>query len=311
MLGKCVLLLILLAVSGCSHIDTTEGEVVMPEGVKTLTVDNVELAYRDCGEGPPIVFIHGFGASSYSWQEVAKQLSSSHRTICLDLMGFGRSGKPLKETYTLQRQATLVRGFITQLQLKEPILVGHSYGGGVCLSIVDQLRCENELDVKALVLVDTICYPQKFPDFIKVLRSSFLRTLVFKLVSTRKSVMSLLELVYYRHDRIKPETVTEYASALKMKGGREALAATAASILPKDMPSFTDAYSHISIPSLVIWGEHDEIIPKGLGQRLSCQLPRAEFVVIQDSGHAPQEEVPENTIQAIEGFITKLSSSAE
>ena len=105
---------------------------------KYLTVDGVKLAYEEYGHGKPVLFLHGFGASSFSWRFVAQTLSKqlNRRCICLDLMGFGASEKPLDESYTLTRQANLVSGFISKMEIESLSLVGHSYGGGVCLTLV-------------------------------------------------------------------------------------------------------------------------------------------------------------------------------
>lgn len=91
----------ILAMFACCGAVGAEG---MPEGRKTELVDGVSLAYEEYGSGRPIVFVHGFGASSYSWRQVAISLSKSNKVMCVDLMGFGYSDKPVGESYTLDRE---------------------------------------------------------------------------------------------------------------------------------------------------------------------------------------------------------------
>src|SRR5574340_351704 len=185
----------------------------------TVVVDGVRLAYEEVGLGPPMVFVHGFGTSSHSWRRAAAPLAESFRTVCVDLMGFGRSDKPADQPYTMERQAALLRGFLSELSLPDPVLVGHSYGGGVCLMM---LRLYRELNLKALVLVDTVCYPQKFPRFLTVLRTPVLRELVFRFLPLEKLVRKGLQEAYERPEFIRADTVAAYAAALRMPGGKEA-----------------------------------------------------------------------------------------
>ena len=301
-----VLTLAAVILSGCADWDSKEGRDVLLDTMKVENVDGVRLAYEEYGSGPPIVFIHGFGASTYSWRQVAVSLSASNRVICVDLMGFGHSEKPSGESYTLDRQASLLKQFLDNKGIDSPILIGHSYGGGVCLSLLDQIRQDPKCRVSGLILVDTICYPQKFPFFIKTLRNPWLRDMAFGLVSPRQSVSNLLKLVYYRDDRIRPETINEYVSRLESEGARDALVSTAKRILPQDTQKFVGRYCEISVPTLVIWGEHDRIVPISLGKRLSADIPGASFTVIRDCGHAPQEEKPMETVSVVKTFLDGL-----
>lgn len=291
---------------GCANWRSKEGQDVLPDTMKVEDVDGVKLAYEEYGSGHPVVLLHGFGASTYSWRQVAVSLSASNKVICVDLMGFGHSEKPSGESYTLDRQASLLKQFLANKNIDSPVLVGHSYGGGVCLSLLNQIRQDPSQRVSGLILVDTICYQQRFPLFIKTLRSPCLRNMAFGLMSPRRSVSNLLKLVYYRDDRITTETVNEYVSRLESKGAREALVSTAKHILPGDMQGFVRSYSDISVPTLIIWGEHDKIVPISLGKKLSADIPGASFTVIDDCGHAPQEELPEQTASVVKAFLGRL-----
>jgi pimeloyl-ACP methyl ester carboxylesterase len=124
-------------------------EVVQPSA-HYVSVDGLQISYEEYGHGRPIVFLHGFGACSYSWRAVAKELASDNRCISVDLMGFGLSDKPRDEEYTLDRQASLLRKVIDQLSLERPVLVGNSYGGGVCLSLIHH---SPDLGISGSVLV--------------------------------------------------------------------------------------------------------------------------------------------------------------
>lgn len=272
----------------------------------SVVVNGVRLAYEDRGMGRPVVFVHGLAASSATWRVVAQMLSDSCRTITLDLMGFGRSDKPLQQLYTLERQASLLRGFIAELGLEKCVLVGHSYGGGVCLSL---LRLEHGLEIRGLALLDTICYPQSFPLGVRALRLPGVGELALKLMPPELGVKVMLKQAYYRPVVINPELVRSYAAALKSPGGRHALLETARRMLPQDVEGLVRSYSCISYPTFLLWGEKDRVVPVALGRKLAGQVPGAasQMVTLRDCGHCPQEEMPEKTANLLGDFLLRLS----
>jgi pimeloyl-ACP methyl ester carboxylesterase len=263
-------------------------------------VDGVEIAYEERGEGPPLVFLHGFAASSYSWREVAQALSISHRTVCVDLMGFGFSAKPRGESYTLGRQASLLHDLMLELDLRGATLVGHSYGGGICLSLMR--RCE-ALDVARLVLVGSMCYRMRLSWFLELLRTPVLGRGCIEVMPARLAMRFALRKAYHREDRIKSETVAHYAERLRSPGARAALVETARHIIPADADELIASYPGISVPTLVLWGRHDGVIRLALGERLAREIPAAQLAIIGDCGHSPQEEMPQEMVQAIGAFL--------
>lgn len=271
-----------------------------------VVVDGVTMAYEDRGAGRPVVFVHGLGASSRSWWRVAHLLANSYRTISLDLMGSGRSQKPGNQPYTLQRQATLLKGFLSELKLDRFALVGHSYGGGVCLSLLSR---EHQFTIRGLALIASICYPQRFPLWVQLLRTPLLGELMLYAAPATALVRWVLQHSYYRPVMIDRELVTAYAEAVASPGGRHALLETARRIIPKDMDRLIASYPRISCPTFVLWGDHDPLVPVQLGRKLSAQIPGAasRMVVLKDCGHIPQEEMPERTAELIGDFLLRLS----
>ncbi len=131
----------------------------------------LKVFVREQGRGKPILFLHGFGASSYSWRYLQPELALTHRTIAIDLKGFGRSDKPADERYSLFDQADIVERFIEKKQLRDVTLVGHSYGGGVALGYAVNERGASLKRVSKLILLDSIAYRQNLPYFITALRT--------------------------------------------------------------------------------------------------------------------------------------------
>lgn len=221
-------------------------------------------------------------------------------------MGFGDSAKPDGESYTLVRQAELVAELIARLGIQDYVLGGHSYGGGVALQMMRHLSGDRRDDMRGLLLIDTVAYPQKMPTYMQVLRSGWLAELTFALVPRRVSTRKLLEEIYFDDSKITEETVDAYAYYLGLPGAQEAMIRTAKHIIPKDMDDLVASYQSIEKPTMIIWGECDELIPAESGERLSDEISESEFVSIPDCGHAPHEEMPERTAYFVRGFLSRL-----
>ena len=95
----------------------------------------VNLYYEEQGKGPPVLLLHGFGASTFTWRHVAPDLAETHRVIAVDLKGFGQSDKPFDERYSVSDQAELLAQLIEDKDLRDLTIVGHSFGGGVALRL--------------------------------------------------------------------------------------------------------------------------------------------------------------------------------
>lgn len=271
---------------------------------RTIAVDGITLAYEEYGQGYPIIFIHGIAASSYSWRAVAKTLSDSYRCICFDLMGFGDSDKPGNESYSLKRQAELMLKAIHRIGIERYVLAGHSLGGGVCLSMMHELG-ESHSEITGLILVDSACYLQKIPIFIRALRIPILPIIAMKLIPAKWGfALSAGDMYIGKWKKI--EAIAEYSRSLKLPGAHKALIATAKEIVPPDIEEFTTSYSKIAVPTQVIWAEYDKVIPLEQGQRLAEDIPSAKLNIIEGCGHCPQEELPEETAQVIRAFADKL-----
>lgn len=267
-----------------------------------ITIDGIRLAYENYGEGQPVVFIHGFPASSYSWRQVAQALSDTHRCICFDLMGFGYSDKPRHADYSLDRQAELIVGAIRQMGLSGITLVGHSIGGGISLSMMRELGPRQDL-VSRLVLVNSVCYAQRLPWFMLALTVPWLPRLLMRLIPERWGFRALEGWMYHRDNGMSPDAMAEYVDRLQSPGAHEAMIATVKSIWPKDIDGLVASYGSISVPTLIIWGMQDRVIPLAFGERLSRDITSSNLLKIDTCAHCPQEEKPEEVTQALRKFI--------
>jgi pimeloyl-ACP methyl ester carboxylesterase len=263
----------------------------------------VKLYYYEEGKGPPLLLIHGFGASTYTWRHVAPELAKNYRVIAVDLKGFGQSDKPFDGRYSVYDQAELLAQLIEDKDLRDLTLVGHSFGGGVALLLA--LEANQRLDgrITRLVLLDSIAYPQNIPVFFRLLDVPLVSQLGVRMVPPLVQTRVALQIAYFDDSKIDPEEIELYAAPLKTAAGKHAIIHSARQIVPEDIESLSERYKTIELPTLILWCDHDRIVPLEVGIKLRRTLPNSTLRLIEDCGHMPQEEQPASTLALIKGFI--------
>lgn len=267
--------------------------------------DPVRLAYREQGEGEPILLIHGFGANAYTWRLLEPALAGSHRVIALDLKGFGQSDKPLDKKYSALDQATLVSEFIEQKDLKNLTIVGHSLGGGVALVLALDEDSRKRGRIEKLVLIDSVAYPQKIPFAFNLLSAPVIGPVANFLVPKELQARAALRIAYHDNSKFDSKDVAEYAGPLHDRGSQHAMIYSVRQIMPENIDALSALYSTIDVPALILWCDHDKVIRPHVGWRLHQELPNSTFRLVRGCGHIPQEERPEETAQALLAFLAQ------
>ncbi len=289
----------------CSGSYRTEDANVRYASVGT-GAQKIRLAYRDQGKGKPVLLLHGFGASSYTWRHVEPALAASgHRVLTVDLKGFGLSDKPLDKAYSIFDQAALISEFIEQLKLKNLTVIGHSLGGGVTLVLALEKDRQKLGRISKIVLIDSVAYSQNIPIAFNILRTPVLGTIGSRLVPLDVQTRVALRLAYFDNSKFDSSDVKQYADPLKAKGSRHAMIQTARQILPENLPELSRRYKTIEKPALIIWCSHDRVIKPIIGLRLHDDLINSSFHVVRECGHMPQEEKPQETIALIRDFLKR------
>lgn len=265
--------------------------------------DPVTLNVEVFGSGPPLVAIHGFGGSIYSWHAIRAELAAGHTVHALDLKGFGNSPKPRDGRYSVYDQASLVLGYIARHHLTNVTLVGHSFGGGVALATAVELEEKQPGVLAKLVLIDAASYEQNLPWFVSTLRWPVFGALSQHLLTSRKQVRMVLDFAYFNKALVTREQVEAYVSALLQPGGKYALRETAKQVVPKDIAALSARYPNITVPTLIIWGRHDRVVPLANGERLHRAILGSELVVIETAGHIPHEEAPDALRRRLADFL--------
>jgi pimeloyl-ACP methyl ester carboxylesterase len=265
------------------------------------------LHFESSGSGKPLLALHGYGATLYSWRHLPGAFPD-RRVIRVDLPGHG--GSPPGNGYRLADHARAVIEFIDSQGLGEFDLIGHSMGGGVALMIALDFLAKGRGAISSLTLVDGIALPQPPPWLLKPAFSPRLGSFLTGLLPARWIVRAVLRLGFYDGHRITEDMVSAYAKNLETESGRRAMLETAMQMIPDDLPGLIEKYRHLTVPTLLVWGRRDRIVPPVTGIALNALIEGSQLVLVNDCGHIPQEERPWETMRAIAEFLARVSPAA-
>jgi pimeloyl-ACP methyl ester carboxylesterase len=261
--------------------------------------------YRVIGNGETtVIFLHGFGASNRTWDDIIPHLNSPNtKLILFDLIGAGFSSKPRSADYSMRANALVIESFIREHDLGDYALVGHSFGGGVSLLTTLEFLKSTAHRPSALVLLDAAAYGTKLPFFVEDLRIPLLGNILLAGTSYDFQARNTLEKLYFDKAKVTQEKVERYSFFMSIEGHNNALLETARQIKLEDFSRYSKQYKDITIPTLVLWGRQDTAVPLEDGKKLSKDIPTAKLVIIEDSGHNIQEEQPKDVARLINGFL--------
>lgn len=260
------------------------------------------IAYVAVGEGPPILLLHGFGGEMWMWEQQVAALSTRYRLYIPDLLGFGYSDRP-KVDYTPSLFIDMIRQFMERLGVGAASLIGNSMGGGIAWAFA--LAYPER--VKRLVLIDSIP-----PQVVCAVRNPLLRCFLAirrvpllpylaVAVRTRRMVRTALTQIVHDGRLITDAVVERQYRVTRIAGTARVLVSTVRHA--DEVAQHADTLNTLPTPTLIIWGERDEIFPVEVGRQLHALIRDSRLVVITDSGHIPMWETPDETNRAILEFL--------
>ncbi|MBC7883629.1 MAG: alpha/beta fold hydrolase [Anaerolineae bacterium] len=262
------------------------------------------IAYRHLdrspGDRPPMVLIHGFGASLGHWRKNLPVLAEQHAVYALDLIGFGASAKPRNVAYTFETWGEQVSAFVREVVGQPALLVGNSIGAIVALQSAvlapEQVRSIALLNCSLRLLHErkrsTIPWIRRAsaPLLQKLLALPGVGKFFFDRVRKPGTVRKILKQAYIRQEAVTDELVEILCRPAADPGAAEVFLA----FTRYDTgPLAEDLLPLIQCPVTILWGVQDPWEPFALGQGLAAYPCVQDFVPIERAGHCPQDEAPE------------------
>lgn len=257
----------------------------------SVRVNDSVISYQRGGRGEPLLFLHG-SASIAAWPQFLTDLAQHYDVIVPDHPGFGESPSP-PWLDNIHDVAYAYLGFITRLGLKNLHVVGHALGGWIACEIA--IRCDR--DFRSLALVA--------PAGIRVHG-------IRKLDTFLMSPEAVAEHSYSHASdyvaRAVPDNADEHAVEVYL---RDQLTYARLAWQPRLFDPHLDKWlNRISVPTLLIWGEEDHVIPTAYAEAFAALIPNARHETIADAGHYPQIEQPATFLQRLEAFYQDLPVGA-
>ncbi len=262
------------------------------------TVDGVRLRLRDTGprNAPAVILLHGFGASLDTWEPWAQSLSVHYRVIRFDLPGFGLTGPDPTGDYTDAREMKILAGLMDQLGVDRANLIGNSLGG----RIVWNFAALHPERVKRLVLVSPDGFASPGFAYDKASETPLMmRALPY--VAPRGMLRASLAAAYGRPENLSETTLTRYRDMILAPGVRTAILARMDQVILRN-PAPTLA--RIQAPTLLLWGEKDNMIPISNAADYLRDMPHATLVRLPALGHVPFEENPADSLAPVALFLS-------
>jgi len=290
--------LLVCVVGGCRAPALPEAQL-FPAGTqftaRYLPVDETRIRYLDAGHGPPVLFLHGLGASMYAWRKnLAAVAVAGFRVIAFDNRGFGLSDKP-PAPYDNAAYARLAIALMDSLEIPDAVLVGHSMGG----AIAAEVAIAYPQRVRGLVLVGSVGLGAREPLLFRTARWPVLGRLALAFRG-RGFTGRLLRATYFDPGKVTEADVDQYyAPVAQPEYGRALLGV----LRQFRFAALEGRLDRIAAPTLVLWGEEDRWVPIGLGRALAAGITRSAFVSVPRAGHSVQEESPEDVNHLVIRFL--------
>jgi len=288
----------------------SNGKQTAPEK-RFIEINGFKVHYRMAGSGKPlVVLLHGSFLSLRSWRLVFDELAKNATVLAFDRPAFGFTSRPLPSkttgvSYTPEAQSDLVIALIKKLGFSKALLVGNSTGG--TLALLTALR--HPQHVVGVVLAGAMIYSgyatSEVPAFMKPAMKAM--TPVFsrlmKFLITRLYDRNIRGF-WHNKERLDDAVLAEFRSDLMHGNWSRAFWEL---FLETHHLQLDTRLKTMSLPSLVITGEHDLTVKTEESIRLARELPFAELVVVPDCGHLPHEEQPEVFVAAVKKFLKRVA----
>ena len=276
---------------------------------QTVEIHGQPVTYHQMGEGPPLLLVHGITSSSRTWKSVMPRLAERYTVIAPDLLGHGRSAKPHGD-YSLGAYASGIRDLLVTLDVPKATVVGHSLGGGIAMQFAYQFPER----ISRLVLVDTGGIAREVNRALRAAAlpgAEYVLPVLFSptLHDAGLKVRNLLAGIGLRGSA-DVEGVAEGFASLTEADARRAFLSTVRSVIEPTGQRVSAAdrlYLTREIPSMIVWGDRDRIIPVSHADLAHELMPGSRLEIFPGAGHFPFNDDPDRFIRVLDEFIAVLA----
>jgi pimeloyl-ACP methyl ester carboxylesterase len=276
-----------------------------------IELNGINVHYIVYGSGEPVmILLHGFGAYLFSFEPIVEELAEYGTVIAFDRPAFGFTERPILDNwtgsnpYTAEFASDLTIALMDCLGVEKAILVGHSAGGAV--GLLTYYRHPER--VQALVMEDATVYgssgaPWYISPFLWLPQVQRLGPLLVRSIAGDSGV-STIYLAWHDDSKISPDTIEGYKRPLMAQDWDYALWQLTLAAHPLGLEN---NFSAVAVPTLVITGSDDQIVPTSQSVNLASLIPGATLVVIPECGHIPHEEAPSAFMDAMVNFLFRVA----
>lgn len=225
---------------------------------------------------------------------------AGYHVWAIDLLGFGSSDKPINAPYGLDLFVDQIQAFMDSKGIPSAHFVGNSMGGGVSIGVA--LQAPNR--VKSLTLIASMGFPMQLPFFFKMARTS---PSIAKPLISRSLIKTAIRDIIYKKDSLSEQQIDAYWMPFTQPGGKEAFLELLRMFDNDLLEKMSASLKKISCPVLIIWGDHDSLIPVTHAKLFQQAIPHAELLIIKDCGHIPQEEEPDSVNARLLDFLQTIA----
>ncbi len=277
------------------------------DGGTLRPVTDGRLYHRAVGAGPDVVMLPGFGGNVRTWEFITPPLTQTHRVHWVDLLGHGLSDKPASADYGAYAQAERLEALLDAEGLERVVVTASSAGGQPAVA----LAARHPDRVAGLVLVDPFLVAGPFVRLGIWLSQQLPRAagVILRNLSAQRWYVRLGNMLGRRHPfSVDRATVDRQYLPYGAPGFLDALPALLAGVDPAPAQA---SISEVRCPVLLIWGAADRVAGRGQALALAASFEDSEPVILEDAGHVPQEEVPDQVVACMRPFLERVQRGSQ
>ncbi|MDD3919989.1 MAG: alpha/beta hydrolase [Eubacteriales bacterium] len=273
-------------------------DIILPgfaDKAGNATPEPAKVHYIEAGDGEPLILLHTVGQSLYTWHSVFDSLSEHYRVIAIDLLGHGYSSRPEQFDYTVEEQADFLSLFLDAMGIQSAHFVAFS------MSCAYMLQFAKKFPEKLgrMVLITPGDLTPEMPLAVRMIDSPILGGLASRLYSIR-TVRKIIETSLFDLTVLTDDCLENYYATISDSESRKAIQLALHNYDPEEAEK---GMRDITVPTLLLWGAEDKWHRPESGENYHAAIPEAQFGIIRNAGHIPQEEKPQRFVESIREFI--------